>query len=218
VQKLLGFVAIIFATSAFAADKETSTDLYTTPKLVAVQNRSYNLNKNFSGLLGYLPSDAFTKAVTLGGAYTYYFSDFTGWEVLNANYAFKIDTGLKKDLLQFFNAQPENDRLLDFVEYYFTSNLVYTPLYNKNLLFNKEVVYGETSFVIGGGIGKFYQAGFQPIVGGGLIFKYFVSQSSSIKLDIRELVYFDSVKGTTGMLDLKVGYDILLGDTPRMKE
>ena len=207
-----------FALAASSSSDVPAEDIYTTPKLVAVQNRSYNLNKNLSFLMGYLPNDAFTKAVVLGAAYTYYFSDFTGWEIINANYAFKLDTGLKKDLITYFNAQPENERVLDFVNYYATTNLIYTPLYNKNLLFNKTVVYGETSFVIGAGAGKFYQAGILPIVGGGIIFKYFVSQSSSIKLDIRELIYKDEIKGVTGILDLKVGFDILLGDTPRTKE
>ena len=208
--------ASFFGSLSFGKEEEKDdSDLYTVPKLVAIQNRNYNLNQNLSLMLGYLPNDAFTKAFTAGAAYTYYFTDFTAWEIVNATYAFKIDTGLRRDLIDFFQAQPENDRLLDFVEYYATTNLVYTPLYNKSLLFNKTVVSGETSLVVGGGMGKFYQAGFQPIVGGGVILKYFLGPNSSIKIDARELVYFDEVKGTSGILDIKVGLDFQVGDTLR---
>jgi outer membrane beta-barrel protein len=216
VLRTAGLICVLLLVSLPSyAEEPKQNDIYTIPKLVAVQNRNYNVNQNLSVLLGYLPTDAFTKGVTAGAAYTYYFSDFTAWEILNANYVFNIDTGLKRDLVTYFSAQPDNQRVLDFPEYYGTTNLMYTPLYNKNLLFNKSIVYGENSFVIGAGMAKFRIAGFLPLVGGGIIFKYFVSKSSSLKLDIREWVYNDSERGTNTILDLKLGFDILLGDTPR---
>ncbi len=203
-----------FGLATRAADDAQVNDIYTVPKLVAIQNRNYNVNQNLSVLLGYLPSDAFTKGITAGAAYTYYFSDFTAWEVLNAQYVFNQDTKLKQSLESDFGAQPDSDRILDFPQYYGTTNLVYTPLYNKNLLFNKSVVHGENSFVIGGGAAKFKQAGYLPIVGGGLIFKYFISENSSIKLDFRGWVYNDDERGINSIIDLKVGYDLKLGSTP----
>ncbi len=87
----------IFVNRSFA-EEQVVQDIYTVPKLVAIQNRNYNVNQNLSVLLGYLPSDSFTKGITAGAAYTYYFSDFTAWEVLNAQYVFAQDTGLKRDL------------------------------------------------------------------------------------------------------------------------
>ena len=51
-----------------------------------------------SAVLGYMPMDSFEMGVVLGLSYTNYFSDFTGWEIVNANYVFGIDTGLKDDL------------------------------------------------------------------------------------------------------------------------
>lgn len=207
--------AYFIATQSSLANEPSEQDIYTVPKLVAVQNRKYNVNQNLSVLLGYLPQDAFTKGLTTGVAYTYYFSDFTAWEVLNANYVFNLDTGLKSDLVTYFSAQPENDRILDFPQYYGTTNIVYTPLYNKNLLFNKSVVYGENSFVIGAGMGKFKIAGFLPMVGGGIIFKYFIGKSTSLKLDIRDWIYNDDVRGVNSILDLKLGFDMQLGETPR---
>lgn len=197
---------------------QEQNDIYTVPKLVAVQNRSYNVNQNLSILLGYLPDDSFTKGYTAGLAYTYYFSDFTAWEIFNANYVFKKDTGLKQDLIDNYGAMPESDRLLDFPIWYATTGFVYTPLYNKNLLFNKSVVYGENSFVIGAGALNLKLAGMLPTVGGGIIFKFFIGQSTSLKLDIREWVYQDPERGVDGILDMKLGLDWQLGDTPRDTE
>lgn len=215
--RLYTLLLLVFTFSpAISTAQDDPQDNFTIPKLVAVQDRQYNVNKNLSFLLGYLPDDAFTKAVTVGIGYTYYFTDFTAWEIVNANYAFQLDTGLKKDLEQYLLQVQEDDlRLLDFVEYYATTSLVYTPMYNKNLLFNKSVVYGETSLVIGAGVAKFTEAGILPLISGGLIFKYFISNSSSLKLDVRELVYFDQVKGMDGILDIKIGFDMMIGDTPR---
>lgn len=193
-------------------------DLYTTPKLVAVQNRKYNVNKNISFHLGYIPDDAFTKGYVVGGSYTYYFSDFTAWEVVNANYAFKSETGLLKDIKSRFALRPEDERFLDFVEYYVTTGFVYTPIYNKNLLFNSSIISGEQSFVVMGGLTRFYKGGFLPAFGGGIIFKYFISDKTALKLDFRDLVAIDPVRGLDGIIELKIALDIALGDSPRSKD
>ena len=213
--RLFVIALLLFAPYTTFAENTEQQDIYTVPKLVAVQNRKYNVNQNVSALLGYLPADAFTKGLTVGAAYTYYFSDFTAWEVLNANYVFNLDTKLKNDLANNFSAQAENDRMLDFPQYYGTTSLIYTPLYNKNLLFNKAIVYGENSFVVGAGAAKFKLAGFLPMIGGGIILKYFMGKSTSLKLDIREWVYNDDIRGVNGILDIKLGFDMLLGETPR---
>lgn len=193
-------------------------DLYTTPKLVAVQGRKYNINKNLSAHFGYIPDDAFTKGYLVGGAFTYYFSDFAGWEVINANYVFKSDTGLLKDIKSRFALRPEDERALDFVEYYVTTGFVYTPIYNKNLFFNSKIVNGEQSFVVMGGLTRFYKGGFLPAFGGGIIFKYFISDKTSFKLDIRDLVAIDPIRGLDGIIELKIALDIALGDSPRSSE
>jgi outer membrane beta-barrel protein len=204
----------ILPAQAFAIEN----DIYTTPKLVAVQNRKYNVNKNISVHLGYIPDDAFTKGYLVGGAYTYYFSDFAAWETINANYVFKSDTGLLKDIKSRFALRPEDERALDFVEYYVTTGFVYTPIYNKNLFFNSKIVNGEQSFVVMGGLTRFYKGGFLPAFGGGIIFKYFISEKTSVKLDFRDLVAIDPERGLDGIIELKVGLDIALGDTPRSAE
>lgn len=211
---VLLFITALPAAS-FAIEED---DLYTTPKLVAVQSRKYNVNKNISVHLGYIPDDAFTKGYVLGGSYTYYFSDFTAWEVLNGNYVFKSDTGLLKDIKSRFALRPEDERALDFVEYYMTTGFVYTPIYNKNLLFNSKIISGEQSFVVMGGITRFYKGGYLPAFGGGIIFKYFISDKTALKLDFRDLVAIDPVRGLDGIIELKIALDIALGDTPRSKE
>ena len=95
-----------------AAEPQEAKDLYELPKLVAVQNRQYYLNREFTTHLGYLPMDSFNKSIVLGASYTHYLSDFIGWEIANFNYCFNQDTGLKKQLLSSFNADTEG--LLDY--------------------------------------------------------------------------------------------------------
>src|ERR1017187_39163 len=67
------------------------------PKVVAVQDRGFFLNKELTFQVGYLPLDSFTKYLAFGGGYTHYFSDFFGWEVVQGAYASPIPTGLEID-------------------------------------------------------------------------------------------------------------------------
>jgi hypothetical protein len=43
-------------------------------------------------------------------------------------------------------------------------------------------------------------------------------KKTSVKLDFRDLVAIDPERGLDGIIELKVGLDIALGDTPRSAE
>ncbi len=221
-SKWMSFLAVvIFALGFFASlaqAAEEKKDIFDVPKVVAVQNRKYFLNKGVTLNLGYLPTDSFTKGLALGGTYTHYFSDFTAWEIVNLNYVVNMKTDLQNQL-QGFGVQPT--RVPAFPQYYLTSNIVYTPFYNKSLLFNKTVVWGETSFLAGAGVAYYGRdtgnpeddPGITPMISGGLNLRYFLSESTSLKLDIREHIAF--VGGTDGVqavLYIGMGYTFQLGD------
>jgi len=190
------------------------SDVYDLPKLTAIQNREYYLDHGIIFRLGVLPMDAFNKGLIAGASYTYYFTDYIGWEVLDFNYSSNSETNLKKDLTENFQVQVQNkglDGVLDYVDYYVTSNLVYTPFYSKNLLFNKSVVHSETSFVFGGGVAKYHATGFKSLVGIGIIARYFTSRKTSWVFEARDNLYFDKAAGTTSILSLSIGYSFQLG-------
>lgn len=189
-------------------------NLYDLPKVVAVQNRTYYLNHDINMQIGYLPSDAFNKGYTVGGSYTYFFSDYLGWEVVNANYSFNSETRLKKDLLENFQASVANvgfGGVLDYIQWYALTSLVYTPLYTKSLLFNKTVVRGETSFVFGAGGAQFKATGMRPLISAGLYLRFFTRPDRSWRFDLRNNVYFEDSLGAVNTVSLMVGYSMQLG-------
>ncbi|PIU01322.1 MAG: hypothetical protein COT74_02130 [Bdellovibrionales bacterium CG10_big_fil_rev_8_21_14_0_10_45_34] len=191
-----------------ASAQEANSDVYDLPKLVAVQNRAYLPADHLTVQAGYLPIDAFNKAVITGLSYTYQFSEFTAWEIINANYAFNVETDLKGDLRSIvpnLEVLGERNSFLDYINWYATTNFIYTPLYNKSLLFNKGVVHSETSFLVGAGVGQFQFGGMRPLVSLGLISRYFLSESTSLKFDVREHIYVDDA-GVNGILSLIVGF------------
>lgn len=205
---------IVFLLLGSTAGAAPDSSVYDLPKVVAVQNRAYQVNSELSGQIGYLPSDAFNKGYTLGASYTTFFSDFLGWEVVNANYVINSPTNLKKDLNDCCAVQVENvgfGGVLDYIQYYATSNLVYTPLYTKSLLFNKDIVRGEISFVGGGGVAKFAETGTKALVSIGLYVRFFTQEDRSWKFDFRNNVYFESHLGAVNSMSLMVQYSFHLG-------
>ncbi len=210
-QRLIVFIVLLIPQLALSQEK----DVYDLPEVVALQNRTYYLNHGLEGHVGYLPIDAFNKGIIVGGSYTYYFSEFTGWEIINANYNFNIETDLREDAKsQGLDVRLEDADLLDFVIWYMSTAIIYTPLYNKNLLFNKSIVYGETSFVLGGGVANFDIAGIRPLITIGAVVRFFLGQSTSLNIDIREHVYFRDSE-VDGLFTISLGLAFQLGDPPK---
>ncbi len=208
---LLFLLFCLLSYSNLFAAEEPKKDIFNVPKVVAVQNRKYYLNKGVTLNFGYLPLDSFTKGLTAGASYAYYFSDFTAWEILNVNYVASIDTQLKNDLITTYQVKPVS--IPDFMQYYVTSNILYTPFYNKSLLFNKSIVWGETTFLAGAGVGAFKTSGMAPLMNLGLILKYFISEKTSMNLDVREHIAFvGGTNGVQGILYIGLGYAFQLGD------
>lgn len=199
---LFALISILFNfNQAYAQNPED--DIFAIPKTYAVQNRKFKLGSQYSAHFGYMPMDSFTKGIVLGASYTKYFSDFTGWEVINANWVFSMDTGLQKELKEKYGAQASD--IPDFPEWYITSNIAYTPIYSKNLFFNKNVVWGDITFVAGPGVGSFKNDGVKPLVNFGAVLRFFIDDTQSFKVDIRENLPFLST-GVEPYLMIGISY------------
>src|SRR6476659_8576786 len=73
------------------ARAEAQPDIETdAPRVFSIQQRPYRLGHEFSLGLGVLPLDAFYKGMVIGAGYTYHFSDFWAWEMVNLNYSLNI--------------------------------------------------------------------------------------------------------------------------------
>jgi outer membrane beta-barrel protein len=153
---------------------------------VVVQNRRFNPDHEFTALLGLLPLDAFTKGLTVGGAYTLHFNELVAWEVVQFNYSFHYDTSLKADLETFdLKATP-----FEVLNYYASSNLVFKPVYWKGSLLNSGLIRGELYTVLGGAFGSFTRSDRAGVDGGGGV-RLFTSDLVSFRLDMRYYMFFN---------------------------
>lgn len=208
------FLCLLLAQFSMFANAEAPANAYDLPDIVAVQNRAYTVQRDLSLQAGYLPSDAFNKGYTIGASYTHFFTSYLGWEVINANYSFNDPTDLKEDLLDCCELQVQNngfDGALDYVQWYALTNIVYTPLYTKALLFNQSLVYGEISFVGGAGVAKFKETGERLLVSAGFYLRYFKSAERSWKFEFRDNVYFEKSLGAVNAMSLMISYSFHLG-------
>lgn len=168
-------------------------------RVYAVQKKGYQLKHELYGAVGVLPMDAMYKGVTIGAGYTYHFSHHFGWEAIQFAYSNNIDTGLKKDLQNVFDATPESFREVEFLV---NSNVVFVPLYGKMSWLNRSVVQMELYLTAGPGIAKYKE--YEPGEGGtynetgeycfsgnfGLGLRFFINQRFSVRLDMRDYMNF----------------------------
>lgn len=188
---------LVFAPLASAAAEEAGYG--EGGKVYAVQKKGYQLKHELHGAVGVLPMDAMYKGVTFGGGYTYHFSHHFAWEAVQFLYSSNIDTGLKKDLQNSFDATPESFREVQFMV---NSNVVFVPLYGKMSWLNRNVVQMELYLTAGPGIakykeydlrgadtyteeGKYYFSG-----NFGIGLRFFINQRFSVRLDMRDYLNF----------------------------
>lgn len=196
---------VVFCFMAKAADP------YDVPKLVALENRLYNVKHELSPMLGYYPMDAFNKSFVVGASYSYFFESYKGWEILNLQYAINQETDLKKQLIDNFDVRPTG--ILDYITWVALSSYIYTPFYSKNLLFNSSVVHSDISLVGGGGLVHFNSGERAPAAGGGFIVRFFTSQTYSVKFDSRLYYHTGKDKNTNALLMINLALGIQLGGT-----
>ncbi len=167
----------------------------------AVQSRLFRLGGELNVAAGILPMNAFDKGLTIGGAFTYHFSNALAWEIINCAYVYKqLDTGLKTELLDNFDVQPTKIAAIDLM---MSSSLVLKPFYGKLAVFNRRVVHAELSIPVGITLGRYINPqSYLPGPNLGLIFRLFLSPHSSLRVDVRENIL---VRGWATRTELWVG-------------
>jgi outer membrane beta-barrel protein len=172
-------------------------------KILAVQDRKYKLKHELSANIGFLPLDAYNKYFTFGGSYTYNFSDWIAIELGNFSFSVANDTGLERELVRNWVADPVG---YDLIKFMINGGIIYTPIYTKLLLFNSVLVRGSTYFILGGGAIKLQTAGTSPEVHVGFGFKVFVKNWFNVRLEIRDFLY--KADGWDNALYLGAGFSL----------
>lgn len=199
----------MLSSSVFA---KTKSKFYDLAKVVAVQNRPYYVDHDLSFALGWLPSDAFNKGYTAGLSYTYSFNSYVQWEVFKADYVVNSPTNVKDEFLNLgVTATDEFTAALDYPVAMVTTNFVYTPFYNKSLLFNDTVIHGNTSLLAGVGAAKYNETGTRLIVDFGLMIRFFTDSGNSWKVEFRNNFFNSDVLGIIYGLHLNLAYSFELG-------
>lgn len=180
------------------------------PQIVALENKLFNPKDDLTMEIAILPIDAFFKGIAPGLTYTHSFTPYLGWEIARVHYSQNQDTNLKKDLVNKFNVRPHG--VLDTIEYTASTNIVYTPLYSKNLLFNQTLVHGALSLVGGAGVVKFSSGETAPKLGGGLYYRFFSSPKISYKMDGRVYYHLGKNKSSDIIMYISLGLAYEFGD------
>jgi outer membrane beta-barrel protein len=183
---LLTLTLTLAGASPALADEEIDEEQVAT---YAVQSRLFRLGGELTIAAGLLPINAFDKGLTIGGSFTYHFSNAFAWEVINGSYVYKqMDTGLKSELLDNFNVQPTDIAAVDLL---MSSSFVAKPFYGKLAVFNRRVIHAEVSIPVGITLGRYtnpqsYHYG--PNLG--VIFRVFMSAHTSLRIDVRDNALF----------------------------
>jgi outer membrane beta-barrel protein len=172
-------------------------DLFDLPKPEPVMNKLH-LNKNdLSVFAGYFPMNSFAKYYMIGGAYTRYFGDTHGWEVLNAQMASEQRTSLKSDLLNPANgytnisngtARPILAKDFATLQYLLSTSYVYSPFYMKSLFFNSSQVAMKLSFLLGAGMAQF-QTVSATTVNAAVLQKFIFASGNALSFEARYLAF-----------------------------
>ena len=156
------------------------------PETYAIQNRPYVLTKEFGIYYSYMPLDHFNHFHSFGANFLTYFNDYIAWEVFNAATVTNQSTGLADRLLVDYNAIPDT---FDVLKYYYSTSVVYTPIYMKHLYQNSEIKFGDISFVLGTGLARFETAGNSNMIEAGIITRFVGGDGFNFKFDARYKVF-----------------------------
>jgi len=178
---ILVMVGLLSLPSLAVAEEEAS---YSSK---VVQNRKHLGTHEFDVAVGLLPLDAFTKSVAFGASYTLHFTEHLAWEGVQFVYAVHWDTDLKDDL----RALDVRSTPFEVIDFFLTSNFVFSPVYWKGSWLNDALIYGELFFLAGGGY-AWRTSSSMPAVDLGAGFRLYLTELLSLRFDARYLLLVDS--------------------------
>jgi outer membrane beta-barrel protein len=131
--------ALLLVPGAGWADEDTAQIEETDLDLPAVQNRKYRVEHELAAGIGTLPTDPYTKGLSLNGAYAWHLSDLWGIEA-NFSWIVNFTTSLRDKLEGNFSVPDQR-----FARFKMFGQLggLFKPLYGKLALLNDRQVYGE---------------------------------------------------------------------------
>lgn len=169
-------------------------------KVYAIQYRAFRMNHEFAVGMTFLPMDAFYKFFAGTFHYVLHFDDLWAWE---NHFSFAkyldVDTGLTAELNNRWHVSPTDTPKID---YYIDTNLMLKPLYGKMVLFDRWVIYSESYFLLG--IGAIHvTSAFFPAVDVGAGMRVFLSDTISLRFEVRDYVYLEE-KGVENALSFGI--------------
>ena len=198
-------MTFIFVCNFCFSDELSLTD-EEKPKIVAITSRPYVLNKELGVYYSYLPLDHFNHFQIYGLNYQNYFNDYLAWEIFNVGHSRSVSTGLEERLKTEFGALPEeSDTLEDIV----STSIVYTPIYMKHVYQKKDIKYGDISFILGGGQGKFTKQSQVGFVQFGFSSRFIGQEGFNLKLDTRYLVFMNSAIQSNLSVGIVLSYNFI---------
>jgi outer membrane beta-barrel protein len=196
--RVLLLAALLTPASALAGDDGPYSAM-------AVQNRSHLVDHEFTLSVGVLPMDAFTKGLTVSGAYTLHFNENWAWEIAHFFWSFHLETDLDAEL-RAFNLKATPFEVLDF---FATSNIVFKPIYWKGSALNSGIVYGEMLLLMGAGYARWTRS-HRPMVDAGMALRFFAGDTFSFRLDTRYLLFISADGGSVDQ-DVWIGLGTSVG-------
>ena len=178
-------------------------------RLLAVQQRRYRMNHELVIGATFEPIDAFSKGLAAEGAYIWHMNDEWAWDILRGGYLVRFDTGLKKQLERDYGVAPTK---FEELQYYGATSLDWSPVYGKFALRNASLIHVEALVSAGAAFGKFTNStSVGPELGVGL--RVFASQRLSVRLDVRDTLYFQRSGDNLikNVLFLTLGLSVNLG-------
>ncbi len=149
-------------------------------RVLAVQDRYYQLNHELVLGGGLLPGDAYYKGISAQLAYAYHFTDALAWQVARGTYSYNLATSLRKELERDFGilTSPSQE-----VQWTVGTDLLFSPIYGKSALLNRLVFYSELYLVLGATVIKTPDA-FRPAVNFGAGGRLFTTRALSVRLEV----------------------------------
>ncbi len=133
-------------------------------------------------------NDAFYQKIGGGASLAYHLADSLGIEV-QAAYVGTIQT----DMVGYFQQANEALPKVSELQYYMMGNILWSPIYGKLSLFTDEIVHFDAYLIGGFGMAK-TETGYKLASNIGLGLRYFVTSWLVIKLEVRDLIYTETLK------------------------
>ncbi len=195
-----GALALLFCAQAARAQEATAD----AGRLLAVQQRHFRMNQEL--VIGgmFEPLDAFSKGLAPEGAFVWHLSDEWAWTVLRGGYAFRLDTGLKKQLERDFGVAPT---AFEELNYYLSTSIDWSPVYGKFALRNAKLIHAEALVSLGGSFARFtssFAAG--PEIGAGI--RVFATPRMSVRLDVKDALYRETTWKNVLFISLSLGINL----------